>query len=344
LAEGNPPPRYQWLQKLPTHEVLVRGYSQYLNIENVTYEDQGEYVCKAVNVINGEQRSVQSDSISVEVIGAPQVSYFGAIKEVIVGNGEDAVLEVRFCADPLPEQLWHLGPSGDDMILAAGSRHKRFVVETVRKLKEDCYISTLRILEAAKSDSFTYELRLSNAHGTDRHAIHLVIREHLSPEMLIAIAVVVGVVVTILIISLFILYAVRAEMCCCRMDPHGKHKPSDIESDKTDVESTHSSNLSAHRDNKMHAIIPPDALYGTVEKKLPSNRFAYIDTADFNDSKVRMLQMQEGNNLMNNGVQHRHCHTLVLGRRHHHLNQPNVGPPYLHHTFSRRQNLLQQHY
>ena len=47
--------------------------------------------------------------------------------------------------------------------------------------------------------------------------------------MLIAIAVVVGVVVTILIISLFILYAVRAEMCCCRMDLHGKHKPSDIE-------------------------------------------------------------------------------------------------------------------
>ena len=60
-------------------------------------------------------------------------------------------------------------------------------------------------------------------------------------------------------------------------------------SDKTDVESTHSSNLSAHRDNKMHAIIPPDALYGTVEKKLPSNRFAYIDTADFNDSKVSFI-------------------------------------------------------
>ena len=61
-------------------------------------------------------------------------------------------------------------------------------------------------------------------------------------------------------------------------------------SDKTDVESTHSSNLSAHRDNKMHAIIPPDALYGTVEKqKLPSNRFAYVDQADFNDSKVRYL-------------------------------------------------------
>jgi hypothetical protein len=96
MAQGNPPPRYQWLQKLPTHEVLVRGYSQHLLIENVTYDHQGEFVCKAVNVINGEQRSVQSDPITVEVTGAPQVTHFGAIKEVIVGDGEDAVLEVRF--------------------------------------------------------------------------------------------------------------------------------------------------------------------------------------------------------------------------------------------------------
>ncbi len=53
-------------------------------------------------------------------------------------------------------------------------------------------------------------------------------------------------------------------------------------SDRTDVESTHSSNISAHRD-KMHAIIPPDALYGSVEKR---PKFAYVDAADFNDSKV----------------------------------------------------------
>ena len=34
----------------------------------------------------------------------------------------------------------------------------------------------------------------------------------------------------------------------------------------------------------MHAIIPPDALYGSVEKR---PKFAYVDAADFNDSKVR---------------------------------------------------------
>ena len=104
---------------------------------------------------------------------------FAAIKEVIVGNGEDAVLEVRFCADPLPEQLWHLGETGDNMILAAGSRHKRFIVNTVRKLKEDCYISTLRIVEVEQQDSTFYQLRLTNSHGTDMHEIKLVVKGNL---------------------------------------------------------------------------------------------------------------------------------------------------------------------
>lgn len=144
-------------------------------------------------------------------------------------------------------------------------------------------------------------------------------------------------------------------------------------SDKTDMESTHSSNISApHNKNMMHAIIPPDALYGTSEKihshqqgssgtlrghhmhsgiQQPA-KFAYVDSADFNDSKVRMniihhhhhsgLEQQFTNNLMNNGVQHNHSsHTLVLGNR---KTNMAVGPPYYHHTFSRRQHQLQQHY
>ena len=78
------------------------------------------------------------------------------------------------------------------------------------------------------------------------------------------------------------------------------------------------------------------------------------------DLKVRILE--QSTNLMNNGVQHRHCHTLVLGQNrnghggHKHgshrggsggKSNPNtmaVGPPYLPHTFSRRQHQLQQHY
>ena len=177
-AEGNPPPRYQWLQKLPTHEVLIRGYNHQLFIENVTYEHQGEYVCKAINEINGETRSVQSDPITLEVTGAPQI--MSPFDGMTIGEGQDATLWTRFCADPLPEQLWHLGGSGDNIILAAGTTHGRFVAESVRKeeeeIKEDCYVSSLRINEAHPTDSNVYELRLTNAHGTDSYKIDLKVK------------------------------------------------------------------------------------------------------------------------------------------------------------------------
>ena len=70
-AEGNPSPSYQWLQKLPTSEgtVLIRGSDSRLHISNVTYDYKGEYVCKAANVIAGVERLVQSDTISVQVVG-----------------------------------------------------------------------------------------------------------------------------------------------------------------------------------------------------------------------------------------------------------------------------------
>ena len=70
-AEGNPSPAYQWLQKLPTAEgtVLIRSSDSRLVINNVTYDYKGEYVCKATNMIGGEERRVQSDAISMQVVG-----------------------------------------------------------------------------------------------------------------------------------------------------------------------------------------------------------------------------------------------------------------------------------
>ena len=53
--------------------------------------------------------------------------------------------------------------------------------------------------------------------------------ENLSPELLVAIAVVVGCVVTILLLTLFILYAVRAEKCCCLPTPNTNKMTLDAE-------------------------------------------------------------------------------------------------------------------
>lgn len=71
VAEGNPQPTYQWLQRLPTPSDIIveRGRDARLHIPNVTYEYQGEYVCKVTNIIGGQERTVQSESIALQVVG-----------------------------------------------------------------------------------------------------------------------------------------------------------------------------------------------------------------------------------------------------------------------------------
>ena len=72
-AEGNPPPKYQWLQRLPQDQVLKRGYEQDLVIGDVGYSDHGEYTCRAINMIGGERREASSEVIRLHVSGVPQV-------------------------------------------------------------------------------------------------------------------------------------------------------------------------------------------------------------------------------------------------------------------------------
>lgn len=72
LAEGNPQPTYQWLQQMTSAEesnTYVRGSDHMLVIQNVTYDFQGKYLCKAKNVISGTERTTQSDPIELHVTG-----------------------------------------------------------------------------------------------------------------------------------------------------------------------------------------------------------------------------------------------------------------------------------
>lgn len=74
-ADGNPPPKYQWLQRVPNpnggpHEtVVMRSSDPKLHFTNITYDFQGEYVCVVANVIGGSERSIQSQPITLQVIG-----------------------------------------------------------------------------------------------------------------------------------------------------------------------------------------------------------------------------------------------------------------------------------
>ena len=73
-AEGNPQPTYQWLQKLstsfsPNTIMIERGTQAQFVIKNVTYEHQGEYVCKVTNSISGKEKYDQSEPITLQVYG-----------------------------------------------------------------------------------------------------------------------------------------------------------------------------------------------------------------------------------------------------------------------------------
>ena len=72
-AEGNPGPKFQWLQRLPQEQVVKRGYESELVIEDAGYSDQGEYTCRAINNVGGERREATSEVIRLQVSGVPQV-------------------------------------------------------------------------------------------------------------------------------------------------------------------------------------------------------------------------------------------------------------------------------
>lgn len=77
IGEGNPQPTYQWLQRYPTPSdfIIERGRESKLHIPNVTYDYQGEYVCKVTNIIGGTERTVQSEAIALQVVGKFIVVY-----------------------------------------------------------------------------------------------------------------------------------------------------------------------------------------------------------------------------------------------------------------------------
>lgn len=151
---------------------LERGRESRLVIDNVTYDFQGEYECRAANFINGKERIVSSESIALQVVGAPQVLRLSPhLHSVAVQKGDTASLSLVVCADPRPRHVaWEWG----SLRLEAGDGLGKFRVDDVMQdTREDCYVATLRITDADPADARPYYLVVENERGTDRHAIHL---------------------------------------------------------------------------------------------------------------------------------------------------------------------------
>lgn len=103
---------------------LERGRESRLVIDNVTYDYQGEYQCRATNYINGQERHVTSEPISLQVVGAPLVLRSSPAASIVpVRKGEAAHLSLVVCADPRPRHVaWEWG----SMRLEAGNSFGKY--------------------------------------------------------------------------------------------------------------------------------------------------------------------------------------------------------------------------
>lgn len=89
--DGNPAPEIKWLYVDPLSRTLTsvvvdnsrdlapsqqqatsQQHQQTLIIRNVTYRNEGEYICEARNTINGHVNVVRSMPINLDVFGEPQ--------------------------------------------------------------------------------------------------------------------------------------------------------------------------------------------------------------------------------------------------------------------------------
>ncbi|KXJ84278.1 hypothetical protein RP20_CCG014296 [Aedes albopictus] len=226
VAEGNPQPTYKWVQRISTQgkPFLDRGRESRLVIDNVTYDYQGEYECRATNFINGQERTATSDPIALQVVGAPQVlrsSSAAAGHSVSVRKGDSATLSLIVCADPRPRHVsWEWG----SLRLEAGSGIGRFRVDDVTQdSREDCYLATLHIDDADLQDQRPYYLVVENDRGHDRHAVNLRVEGMFSVEPLelsYLLGIAGGCLAAFLILVCLCIYAIRTRKCCFRSKYH----------------------------------------------------------------------------------------------------------------------------
>ncbi|KAG8201035.1 hypothetical protein JTE90_002711 [Oedothorax gibbosus] len=214
-AEGNPPPKYSWLQRVGGNPIAwqQRGKSASLHIHNVTYQFQGQYVCEATNVINGHHYKDTSHEITLDVTGAPQVLTDTARTKprVVVEKDEDAVIAVYFCSDPSPRRsFWEWG----SIKLESGEAHVRYIAEALHydEGAKDCYEARLIVRGVDGTDSRKYTLNVENERGSETFAVALEVREPVA--MSVVIGIVVGCIILLLIITLVILYLLKAERMC----------------------------------------------------------------------------------------------------------------------------------
>lgn len=263
LADANPEPAYQWVQRL-NDQVVIKGNERVLSLENLIFEDDGEYICTAHNLIRGQEKITQSAPVQLTVTGPPRL-YLDPKTRFETSAGSDTSMEVKVCGEPRPEVRWQV----DHLVLTAGSGHGRFRADTLVKMSShhNCYISRLGVQGAHRDDSKSYQVHVENVHGSETHSLELLVHENRQLEVFIAVAV--GGVLTILTLSLIIIYVVVSRDSCCASLKHQSQRSdlSEMGSDKTDLESPDSSIITSTANQIFYQDARNDSSFHTFNKQ-----------------------------------------------------------------------------
>ncbi|XP_011345495.1 kin of IRRE-like protein 2 isoform X2 [Ooceraea biroi] len=212
-ADAMPPAEYRWAQIFTDgRKPLECGTGQRLILTNVTYEQQGQYICLASNKINGNVREVKSDPVSLQVVGAPRVVK-PAITEkfvVVTTEGSPARLEIRLCSDPKPRLVaWEWGSTRLHAGEVLESRYRALDLEPLAS--EDCYVAILELTSTVKEDQRLYHVIVENERGSDRRALMLKVNE--PGQIPLVIGAVAGFTVLSVLIMGFVCF-LRSDRCC----------------------------------------------------------------------------------------------------------------------------------
>ncbi|KAH9627947.1 hypothetical protein HF086_015391, partial [Spodoptera exigua] len=201
-----------------------------LQLHNVSYDQHGRYTCVATNQIGLEDRSHQSEAVTLNVLGPPVGADTGAAH---AWSGHEARVAATVCADPPPRRaawLW-------------GRRYRTIEPAT----DGGCYRYTLLISNTGVADARVYVLHVENERGFSSHAVSLTVHDNFS---LTETAHVAPLIAAALVIAALLVIVLCLIIRCRRRRESVEYKTEDLDSEK--------------------AALPADAVYTPREPPRPA--------------------------------------------------------------------------
>ncbi|XP_049694249.1 hemicentin-1 [Helicoverpa armigera] len=229
-AEGNPPPSYTWYHN-PASSARINSLQDgaypisvtpQLQLHNVSYDQHGRYTCVATNQIGLEDRSQQSEAVTLNVLGPPVGAQSGAAH---AWSGGEARVWAAVCADPPPRRAAWLWGS---LRLDVPSQIGRY--RTLEPAMDGgCYRYTLLISNTGMSDARVYVLHVENERGFSSHAVTLTVHDNFS---LTETAHVAPLIAAALVIAALLVIVLCLILRCRRRRETVEYKTEDLDSEK----------------------------------------------------------------------------------------------------------------